>query len=90
MIVTIITGILKNTEIQCAIMETTKLLLLQCQPLGLAKQIVISRNHTLCHISAFHPYAIYPPPKLPIVSEYECMPQVSLGALALLIKHILT
>lgn len=53
--------------------------LLHCQPLGLAKQIVISGHHTLCHISAFHPHAIYPPPKLPVVSEYECMPQVFLG-----------
>lgn len=40
-----------------AIMETIKYLLLHHQPLGLAKQVVISGNHTSCHFYFTPTYA---------------------------------
>lgn len=57
MIVTVITDIPKTKNYICAITETTKCLLLHHQPLDLAKQVVISRNHTLCHFYFSPTYA---------------------------------
>lgn len=63
-----------------AIVETIKSLLLHHQPLGPAKQVVISGNHTSCHFYFSPAYATMQPPcKLPVVSKYECMPWVFLG-----------